>query len=89
LFGIISSIAVGVKRLHDRGKSGWWLVLFYAVPGILTAAAPPTEIAGNLLLVLSAAIEIWALVELGCLPGTAGPNQYGPDPLAVVAAQPT
>jgi uncharacterized membrane protein YhaH (DUF805 family) len=26
---------------------------------------------------------IWILVELGCLPGTEGPNRYGPDPLAV------
>lgn len=25
---------------------------------------------------------IWILVECGCLPGTEGPNQYGPDPLA-------
>jgi uncharacterized membrane protein YhaH (DUF805 family) len=24
---------------------------------------------------------IWALVEVGFLPGTPGPNQYGPDPL--------
>ena len=31
----ISSLAVGVKRLHDRNKSGWYLVLFYIVPGIL------------------------------------------------------
>ena len=25
----ISSIAVGIKRLHDRNKSGWWLLVFY------------------------------------------------------------
>jgi uncharacterized membrane protein YhaH (DUF805 family) len=25
---------------------------------------------------------IWILVECGCLPGTEGPNRYGPDPLA-------
>ena len=36
---LISSLAVGVKRLHDRNKSGWYLVLFYIVPGILMAAA--------------------------------------------------
>ena len=24
---------------------------------------------------------IWILVECGCLQGTVGPNQYGPDPL--------
>lgn len=25
---------------------------------------------------------IWVLIETGLLPGTDGPNQYGPDPLA-------
>ncbi len=25
---------------------------------------------------------LWALIETGFLPGTPGPNQYGPDPLA-------
>jgi uncharacterized membrane protein YhaH (DUF805 family) len=25
---------------------------------------------------------IWIIVECGCLPGTEGPNRYGPDPLA-------
>ena len=30
---------------------------------------------------------IWALVETGFLPGTTGPNQYGPDPLAAPTAQ--
>jgi len=27
------------------------------------------------------AIQIWSLIWLGCLPGTVGPNRYGPDPL--------
>jgi uncharacterized membrane protein YhaH (DUF805 family) len=27
------------------------------------------------------ALAIWALVWFGCLRGTVGPNQYGPDPL--------
>ena len=30
---------------------------------------------------LSLALGIWALIWLGCLRGTVGPNQYGPDPL--------
>jgi uncharacterized membrane protein YhaH (DUF805 family) len=30
---------------------------------------------------------IWALIELGFLLGTDGPNQYGPDPLAVGAPE--
>jgi uncharacterized membrane protein YhaH (DUF805 family) len=27
------------------------------------------------------ALTIWGFVEIGCLPGTAGTNGYGPDPL--------
>jgi len=27
LFVLIPSIAVGVRRLHDTGKSGWWMLL--------------------------------------------------------------
>ena len=30
---------------------------------------------------LSLALSIWALIWFGCLRGTVGPNQYGPDPL--------
>src|ERR1700681_4952524 len=28
----IATIAVCIKRLHDRDRSGWWLLLFYARP---------------------------------------------------------
>ena len=31
---------------------------------------------------MSFAITVWAIVELGFLRGTLGPNRYGPDPLA-------
>lgn len=54
------SVAVAVKRYHDRNKSGWWVLIVF-VP-----------IIGGL----------WYLIECGFLRGTAGPNNYGPDPLA-------
>jgi len=66
LFGLVSiallypSLCIGIKRFHDRDKSGWW-VLIALIPLI-----------GG----------IWYLIEVGFLPGTRGPNQYGPDPLA-------
>lgn len=28
---LIPSIAVGVRRLHDTGRSGWWYLLIFAV----------------------------------------------------------
>jgi uncharacterized membrane protein YhaH (DUF805 family) len=75
-------LAIGAKRLHDRDKSAWWLLVFYAAPGILSSAGNRMEDVGFIILhIISFAISVWAFVELGCLRGTAGPNRYGPDPL--------
>jgi uncharacterized membrane protein YhaH (DUF805 family) len=91
---IVSGIFVGIKRLHDRNKPGWWLVIFYVVPSILSGigaymtfdAGEQTPVA-MLLSLVSLAISLWAFVELGCLRGTVGPNQYGPDPIAPPSGQ--
>jgi uncharacterized membrane protein YhaH (DUF805 family) len=56
------TIAVGIKRFHDRNKSGVWILIIF-VPVI-----------GGL----------WYLIECGFLRGTPGPNDYGPDPLAML-----
>jgi len=86
---IVSGIFVAIKRLHDRNKPGWWVAIFYVIPMILSgASAYMTYEAGEqtsmamLISLISLAISLWALVELGCLRGTVGPNQYGPDPIA-------
>jgi uncharacterized membrane protein YhaH (DUF805 family) len=79
----ISAFAVGVKRLHDRDKSGWWILLFYLAPSVLGSIANTSEqpLVGFVLGLASFVISIWGLVELGFLRGTVGPNPYGPDPL--------
>jgi len=80
----VSALAIGVKRLHDRDRSGWWIVLLYFGPMVLEAAQNSTESGtlASILLGLGAfAVSIWALVELGFLRGTSGPNRFGPDPL--------
>ena len=75
-------LAIGAKRLHDRDKSAWWLLVFYAAPGILSTAGNRLEDVGFIILhIISFGISVWAFVELGCLRGTPGPNRYGPDPL--------
>jgi uncharacterized membrane protein YhaH (DUF805 family) len=81
---IYPSFAVAVKRLHDRGKSAWWLLVFYVLPALLSGVSEATasESAAMVLSVASVAISIWAIIELGFLRGTSGPNEYGPDPLA-------
>src|SRR3981189_2983716 len=33
--GTWSGLPLGVKRLHDRDKSGWWILLFWLGPSIL------------------------------------------------------
>jgi uncharacterized membrane protein YhaH (DUF805 family) len=78
---IISGIAVGIKRLHDRDKSGWWLLVFYLGPSVLSGLGASTGFQVGFG-IASFALALWAFVELGCLRGTAGANQYGPDPLA-------
>jgi len=85
---LVATLANAARRLHDRGKSAWWLLLFQGVPvifGLLGAAAAAGgagEGASGFFALLSLPISIWAFVELGCLKGTGGPNKYGPDPLA-------
>jgi uncharacterized membrane protein YhaH (DUF805 family) len=89
LLMLTSNVAVSRKRLHDRGKSGWWLLLFFVGPIILQAAGTVAVFHGQSLggsfetvcAIASFAIFVWMIVELGCLAGTVGPNRYGPDPL--------
>jgi uncharacterized membrane protein YhaH (DUF805 family) len=88
---MFSAVPVGIRRLHDRDKTGWWLLLFYGAPALsflvsLVAGAPDeTDNTPAVVLVLeylSFAVLLWTLVELGFLRGTIGGNVYGPDPLA-------
>jgi len=85
----ISSIGVTIKRLHDRNKSGWYVLLFLIAPIILMGAgvvigtmSAGAGIVATALWLIANVIYLWSFVELGCLRGTIGQNQYGPDPLA-------
>ena len=77
--------AVTIKRLHDRDKSAWWYLLYGIAPfgffllAIYLWTARVLE-AASILFVLSFVGLIWAIIELGFLRGTAGPNRYGPAP---------
>ena len=88
----IPSLAVAVRRLHDTDRSGWWLLLPLApyfltiVLAVIGAATQSSALLGiamiSNVLVIVAAI---ALLVFYCLPGTPGPNKYGPDPLGGAA----
>lgn len=83
LAGTWSGLATGIKRLHDRDKSGWWILLFWFGPSLLGGSNQTMEDSpvSLVLALIGLGIAIWGFVELGCLRGTRGPNQYGPDPL--------
>jgi uncharacterized membrane protein YhaH (DUF805 family) len=88
LFGLgyavlfVSALAIGVKRLHDRDKSGWWVLVFYVLPSILSGIGAMLGHAGSAIAgLIGFGISIWGFVELGCLRGTQGPNRFGADPL--------
>jgi uncharacterized membrane protein YhaH (DUF805 family) len=88
-------VALMVKRLHDRDRPAWLAGLFLA-PNLIKSVTDLIGVTGNplafnildvLLVGLAFVINIWAFVELGCLRGTVGTNQYGPDPLITHATQ--
>lgn len=86
-------LAVTIKRLHDRDKSGVWILLFAIGPWVclLLAAGLSFSHSGSLaslFMLAGFAISVWAFVELGCLRGTIGPNRYGADPLAFMQYTP-
>jgi uncharacterized membrane protein YhaH (DUF805 family) len=81
--------ALSIKRFHDRNRPDWMLVVFYALlvviilmqlAGLDRVGTEPTTmflVVGGVFLIGA----IWLTIELGFLRGTAGPNDYGPDPL--------
>lgn len=62
---LIPTIAVMVRRFHDRDMSGWWVLGF-----ILLGAIPFVGLLASI-----------AQLVIFCLKGTAGENRFGPDPL--------
>jgi uncharacterized membrane protein YhaH (DUF805 family) len=91
----IPSIAVGVRRLHDTNRSGWWLLL-PLVPyclgmvfggAAMVGAARGGSSAGMMagagiagIFMLVGAVGAVVLLIFYCMPGTPGDNRYGPNP---------
>jgi uncharacterized membrane protein YhaH (DUF805 family) len=83
-----SALALGVKRLHDRGLSSW-LILVVVLPFLgfiispqLAARFELGENAMRLAFLLMLASVIWSILQFGIFKGETGPNTHGPDPLA-------
>ena len=91
---IIPTIAVQVRRLHDTGRSGWWIGVYYigyallmfmmfgSMLAALGGGGDPAAGGLGLSFLLLMAWGIFGIVLLVffILPGTSGANQYGPDP---------
>jgi len=84
------NLALSVKRLHDRDRTGAWvflqiLILIVALTILVVAiAAPGADWAKTLVWpigIVAVAFSVWLFVEMGFLRGTLGPNRFGPDPL--------
>ena len=77
-------VAASVKRLHDRNRSGWWIIPFVFATGIYgqfgdrLGESWPVALIGLAVLISS----IWGGVEMYGMKGTRGPNRFGGDPLA-------
>jgi len=61
---IIPFLAVSVRRLHDTGKSGWLLLMFFVL-GLIPIVG-----------LISGIIQIVIM----CQDSDPGPNKYGPNP---------
>lgn len=81
-YGLIAVLAASVRRLHDRNKTGWWVIPYVLVPGILDVTAHQIAQDFGLIFALVAfGLALWALFEIGLLAGSPGENRFGPNPL--------
>ena len=77
---------VGIRRLHDIGRSGWWMLLF-GLPylgWLVTVETGSQSVIAALALLLGSVILLVLLVQ----PGSPTDNAFGPNPKGGTA-QPT
>lgn len=80
-----------VRRLHDRGRPAWWLLVFFGpfVSALIVLSRFP--ISDNQLMVLAIAglgvftgpFLVWGMVEIAAVRGRKGANRFGDDPLEI------
>ncbi len=86
---IVPGIAVGVRRLHDTDRTGWWMLgpiagyILMVVGGLMAASTPDNPGVGGILAMVGMIMVVvlgLVLLVFMFLEGTRGPNKYGPDP---------
>jgi uncharacterized membrane protein YhaH (DUF805 family) len=83
-------LAISIKRLHDRDRSGWWMLPFFVVPGLYSQFVDrlPDSYVVFPLAVAVFVLGIWGFVEMYCLTGTRWTNRFGTNPLPKVQTRP-
>ena len=83
LIFLVPAATVGIRRLHDIGRTGWWMLLF-AVPYAAWLASIEVGTQGVIAAVAFLVGSV-VLVILLVQPGTAADNRYGPNPKGGIA----
>ena len=77
----LCAVATGVRRLHDRARSGAWLLALYGIPlaGIGIFFMPMVSNPARTLVLVFVIFPstLWACVALGFRRGTVGTNRFG------------
>jgi len=89
-------LAVTFRRLHDTGRSGWWiggfylaaifflLLIVFAAFGATTSSGDSTLLAGigiiSIVFIIGVLVYCVVLLVFLCQDSVTGPNKYGPNP---------
>ncbi len=89
LLFLYPTLAITIKRLHDRDRPNATIIMLYGPAFALTLLDMLDIDTGDdgmslsaLLQLMVMASSLWLFIDLGCLRGTRGPNAHGPDPVA-------
>jgi uncharacterized membrane protein YhaH (DUF805 family) len=80
---LLPAASVGIRRLHDIGWRGWWMLLFAApyAAWLYTAHTGAQAVVPAIALLIGCVVLLVLLVQ----PGNLGDNAYGPDPKGGIA----
>jgi len=83
-------LATAAKRLHDRDRSGWWMVLLFVIPGLYGQFEDRLgdSTAVSLLRLAAGCLTICGVITLYFLKGDTGSNRFGSDPLEPIETGP-
>lgn len=72
---LVVAIAISVRRLHDIGMTGWFLLIWPVLIVLIETSSDKTS-------GVTAMSQVALEAVLMMVPGTIGDNRYGPEPVA-------